>query len=100
MYAPEVEITLWGHVGNVGGDLLLFAKLPDYCRGSRIIDSHKDHLCALKVLGLKDSVDVGHLFFRNTMENLRVEARGRANDGDIGIGIETVQNTTGSDLRA
>ena len=98
MDAAEVEVALWRYISNVGRDLPLLAQLPDDRRGCRIVDGDQHHVGSVQVGGLEVSVDVGHLVLRDTEGDFIVESRLRTDDGDAGIGVEAVEDTTSSDL--
>lgn len=98
MDAPKVKVALGRHVGNVGRDLPLLAQLPDHRRGRRVVDGDQHHVGRVEVRGFEEPVDVGHLVLRDTECDFVVETRPRADDGDVGVGVETGEDSTGGDL--
>lgn len=99
MHAPKVKVALGGHVGDVGGDAALLAELPDLGGGGGVVDSDEDHGGVVEVRGLEVAGGVLDLAFRDAVEDLGVEARGGADDGYEGVGVEAVEDAAGRDLK-
>lgn len=99
MDATKIEIAFRRHVGNIGRDLSLLAKLPDDSRGGRIIDCDQDHTGSIQIFGLEYSIDMRDLTFANSEGDFRVQARLGAHDSDIGVGVEAVEDPTSGNLR-
>ena len=98
MHAAKVEVALWGHIGYVDGDAAGLAQLPYSSGCFRIIHGGQNHVGAIEVGRLEKAVDVLHLFLADTVGDLGVEARCGCNDGHGSIGVETGQDSTGSNL--
>ncbi len=87
MHAPKVEITLGRNVGYVGRDATLLAQLPDLRGRLRVVDGHENHVGTVEVGRLKVAVRVGDVSLGNPVGHLGVQAGGRRDDGDMGVGI-------------
>jgi hypothetical protein len=98
VHAAEVEVALWRHVCNVGGNLLLLAQLPDLGRGLGVVDGGQDHVDAIEIGRLELAVDVIDLLLLDAVGDLLVQAVARRHDGDFGVGVEDVHDAPGRDL--
>jgi len=98
MDTAKIEVALGRHVGNVGWDPLLLAQFPYLAGSLRVVDGGKNHVGAVEICGIEVPIDVGHLLLGDSMGNFGVQSGGRADDRDVGIGVETVQNPAGGDL--
>ena len=98
MDAAKVKVALRRHIGDVCRDPPLLAQLPDDRRGRRIVDGDQHHIGSIEVGRLEDAVDMGDLVLRDAVCDLFVEAGSGTYDGDVGVGIEAVEDAAGGDL--
>lgn len=101
MHRAEVEVAFGGDIGNVGGDVSLFAKFPDSSRCLRIVDGCEDHvhvLVGVEVRRHELAIDVGYLALRNAVGYLWVKTGGWAYYDYVRVCVEAVENAAGSDL--
>lgn len=61
MYAPKVEITLIGDIGDVDGNLAFLAEPPDLGACFRVIHCRQDHVNAVKIFRKEGTVFIAHL---------------------------------------
>lgn len=94
----KVKVAFWWYIGNVGRHFTFLAQFPDDGRGSWVVNGNKNHGCAIQVGGFEETIDVGNLGLFNTVGYFGIEARGRADNGDIGIGIEAVEDPARGNL--
>jgi hypothetical protein len=90
MDTAKEEIALRGHIGDVGRYAPLFAQLPYLRRRLWVIDSDEHHVGAIEVGGSEFAVDVLDLAPGDAVGDFTIQTRGRADDGDSGIGVEGV----------
>lgn len=98
MDAAKVKVAFGRHIRNVCGNLLLLAQLPDYRGRLWVVNGHHDHVCIVEIGGFEDSVDVCDLLFGNAMGDFLIQARSRAHDSNVGVGIEAVENAASGNL--
>ena len=96
--AAKVKVALGGHVGDVCGDAALLAQLVDLRRGVRVVDGRQHHVDAVEVRGLELAVDMVDLALLDAVGDLFVEAVAGRHDGDVGVGIEDVDDASGRNL--
>jgi hypothetical protein len=97
--AAKVKIALGGYVGDVCGNATLLAETPDNGGSGRVVDGHENHLGAVEVVGFEDTIDMCDLFLGDAESDLGVEARLGTDHDDAGVCVETVEDSTGSDLQ-
>src|ERR1700733_6153566 len=98
MYTSEIKVALWGDICYICRDLPLFAELPYLCRCIRVIHSCKDHVGTVKVLRLELPINMCDLVLLHPVPNLAIQSLLGRHNGDFGIGIENVEDTTCSHL--
>lgn len=98
MNTAKVEVALRRNICNVGGNLFLLTQLPYHCGRIWIVNGDHDHVCIVEVGGFEHAVDMCDLLLGNSVGDFFVQTRGRTDDRNVGVGIETVEDATGSDL--
>ena len=99
---PKIEITLRWDIGDVHRDLQRFTVLPDTAGSKRVVDGGQDHgdlLLGFEIERQEDAVGMGDVFVCDAIPDFGVQARGWADDGDMGIGVEQSENAAGGDLK-
>ena len=102
MHTPEIEVAFRRYIGDVRGNLQLLAILPYPRGGNGVIDSgqHEGDIMALvEIEGDKGPVVVGDLFLLDPISDFQIKTRPRANNGDAGISVEEVKDTSCGDLK-
>lgn len=94
VHAAKVKIALGRHVGDVGGDALLLAQLPDGRRDVRLVDGRQHHgdTRIVQVRGLEALVEVLDLLLVDAVGDFVVQAFARAEKGHFCVGVEEVQD--------
>ena len=102
MHASEIKVALGRDIGDVGGDALLLAQLPDGRRDVRLVDGSQHHGDArvVEIRGLEALVEVFDLLLVDAEGDFVVEAGARAQQGYFGVGVEEVENAAGCYLGA
>ena len=99
MHASKVEIAFWRHIRDVGGDFPFFAQFPYLGRGFRVIDGCHDHVGAVEVGRDEFPVNVVDLSLLDPMSHFGIEAIFGRDDGDFGVGVEDIEDSTCCYLR-
>lgn len=98
MYASKVEVTLRGYVGDVGRYPLLLAELVYLGGGLRVVYGCQHHVGAIEMMGFELAVDMVDLFLFYPISYLVVEALSWADDRDVGVGVEDIDDAPSSYL--
>ena len=101
MNTSKIEIAFTRHICDVCGHFHLFTIFPYSCRCVRIVYScqnHGDILGRFEVKRQENPIDVLDLAVLDAVKNFRVQAGARADDKDLSVSVEEVQNASGSDL--
>lgn len=98
MDAAKVKVTFRWHICDISRNLLLLAQFPDYCGRIGVVNGHHDHVCIVEIGRFEDPVDMCDLLLGYTMGDFFIQARGRAHDRNVGVGIEAVEDTACGNL--
>jgi len=98
MYRTEVKVAFRWDIGNIHGNVALFAECPYFCRGLRVIDGRKNHVHTIKIRRCELSIDMRNLLHLYPICNLFIQTLGRTNNCDFGIGIKDIEDTACSNL--